>query len=350
MKTRNWLLASFLVLVGVGLLATYNYKQFMTTPLNINTGETIRLDVSSGRSIKSIAVELKDKGVIDQPSWLEWVARINGQARRIQAGEYEIKTTITPKQFLTMLVNGDVVQYSVTIIEGWNITQTLHAIKNNTDLKHTLDSITASQLMKKLGLPADLHAEGWFFPDTYHFIRGESDVKVLLRAHKAMQINLNKAWMNREVGLPYDTPYDALIMASIVEKETGKASERPQIAGVFVRRLQKKMKLQTDPTVIYGIGEKYDGNIRRRDLRKDTPYNTYTRKGMPPTPIAMPGLAAIEAALHPADGEALYFVAKGDGSHVFSTTLQQHNEAVIKYQLKGKRKAFSSFSINKNKK
>ena len=163
------------------------------------------------------------------------------------------------------------------------------------------------------------------------------------------QKNLKKAWINREADLPYDTPYDALIMASIVEKETGKASERPQIAGVFVRRLQKGMKLQTDPTVIYGIGDKYDGNIRRRDLRRDTPYNTYTRKGMPPTPIAMPGLAAIEAALHPADGTALYFVAKGDGSHVFSTTLQQHNEAVIKYQLKGKRKAFSSNPIKKNK-
>ncbi|MCK4743806.1 MAG: endolytic transglycosylase MltG [Sulfuriflexus sp.] len=343
MRIRNWLVASLLVFVGVSLLVAYNYKQFMTTPFSISADETIRLDVGSGRSIKSIAAELKDKGVIAQSFWLEWVARINGQARRIQAGEYEIKDTITPKQFLTMLVNGDVVQYSVTIIEGWNVTQTLQAIKNNTDLKQTLDSITASQLMKKLGLPADLHAEGWLFPDTYYFIRGESDVKVLLRAHKAMQANLNKAWMGRDAGLPYDTPYDALIMASIVEKETGKASERPQIAGVFVRRLRKRMKLQTDPTVIYGIGEKYDGNIRRRDLRKDTPYNTYTRKGMPPTPIAMPGLAAIEAALHPADGTALYFVAKGDGSHVFSTTLQQHNEAVIKYQLKGKRKAFSSF-------
>jgi len=349
MKIRNWLLASLLVVVGSCLLAGYSYKQFMTTPLNISAGETVRLDVSPGRSIKSIAVELKDKGVIDQPTWLEWGARINGQARRIQAGEYEIKETFTPKQFLTMLVNGDVVQYSVTIIEGWNISQTLQAIKNNTDLKHTLNSITASKLMKKLGLPADLHAEGWFFPDTYHFVRGDSDAKVLLRAHKAMQKNLKKAWINREADLPYDTPYDALIMASIVEKETGKASERPQIAGVFVRRLQKGMKLQTDPTVIYGIGDKYDGNIRRRDLRRDTPYNTYTRKGMPPTPIAMPGLAAIEATLHPADGAALYFVAKGDGSHVFSTTLRQHNEAVIKYQLKGKRKAFSSFKADGTK-
>ena len=349
MKIRNWVIASLLVIVGVCLLVGYSYKQFMATPLNINAGDTVRLDVTPGRSIKSIAVELKEKGVIEQPSWLEWVSRINGQARRIQAGEYKIKETTTPKQFLMMLVNGDVVQYSITIIEGWNITQTLQAIKNNTDLKHTLDSISASQLMKKLGLPADLHAEGWFFPDTYHFVRGDSDAKVLLRAHKAMQINLKKAWLGREAGLPYDTPYDALIMASIVEKETGKASERSQIAGVFVRRLQKGMKLQTDPTVIYGMGEKYDGNIRRRDLRKDTPYNTYTRKGMPPTPIAMPGLASIEAALHPADGTALYFVAKGDGSHVFSTTLQQHNEAVIKYQLKGKRKPFSSFKADGNK-
>lgn len=349
MKIRNWLVASSIILVGMCLLAAYSYKQFMTTPFNINAGETVRLDVSSGRSIKSIATELKDKGIINRPLWIEWVARINGQARRIQAGEYEINNEVTAKRFLSMLVNGDVVQYSFTIIDGWNITQTLQALKNNTDLRHTLDSITASQLMKKLGLPADLHAEGWFFPDTYYFIRGESDAKVLLRAHKAMQKHLNREWMSRDADLPYDTLYDALIMASIVEKETGKGSERPQIAGVFVRRLRKGMKLQTDPTVIYGIGEEYDGNIRRRDLRKDTPYNTYTRKGMPPTPIAMPGLAAINATLHPDNGDSLYFVAKGDGSHVFSTTLQQHNEAVIKYQLKGKRKAFSSFKADGKK-
>jgi len=349
MKIRMWLFFVLMIVAGICSLAVYDYKQFMHAPFNIAPGETVRLDVTPGRSIKSISIELKNKGVISRPSYISWSARINDQARRIQAGEYAIDSKVTPEQFLAMLVDGKVVQYSFTIIEGWNVRQVLQAAKNNPDLTHSLDDVSASQLMKKLGLPDALHAEGWLFPDTYYFVRGESDVSVMKRAYKAMQENLNTAWAGRDADLPYDTPYDALIMASIVEKETGKGDERQQIAGVFVRRLRKGMRLQTDPTVIYGIGESYDGNIRRRDLRKDTPYNTYTRKGLPPTPIAMPGRAAIEAALHPEDGDSLYFVAKGDGSHVFSTTLQQHNEAVIKYQLKGRRKAFSSFAGRENK-
>jgi len=349
MKLKHWLFTLLVVAVSMATLLAYDYNRFMNTALNINADSTVRIDVTPGRSIKSIANELASTEVIVRPQYLSWVARLSGQARRIQAGEYAVTSGTSYKQFLNMLVEGRVVQYSFTIIEGWNVAQVLQEVKSNQYLKHTLDSVTATQLMKRLGLPADLHAEGWLFPDTYYFVRGESDVNVLLRAQKAMQKNLNKAWKNRESGLPYDTPYDALIMASIIEKETGKGDERTQIAGVFVRRLRKGMRLQTDPTVIYGIGEKYDGNIRRRDLRKDTPYNTYTRKGLPPTPIAMPGLAAIEAALHPEKGDTLYFVAKGDGSHVFSSTLQQHNEAVIKYQLKGRRKSFSSFSGSSKK-
>jgi len=349
MKPRIWLLAIFSIVISAVVLIGYDYNQFMNKPFAIAAGETMRIDVASGSSIKSISFELQKRGAIEKSFYLAWTARITGQARRIQAGEYAISHGVTPKQFLTMLVDGKVIQYSFTIIEGWNVRQVLQSLKENTDITQTLSDITASQLMQKLNLPAALHAEGWFFPDTYYFIRGETDVDILRRAYQAMQKNLNNAWLKRDANLPYDSSYDALIMASIVEKETGKASERRQIAGVFTRRLQKKMKLQTDPTVIYGIGEKYDGNIRRRDLRTDTPYNTYTRKGMPPTPIAMPGLASIEAALHPADGTALYFVAKGDGSHVFSNNLKQHNEAVIKYQLKGRRKAFSSFPGDKKK-
>ena len=349
MKIKIWLAALMSIVIIAGTVVAYDYKQFINSPLNITGKDSLHLDVKLGRSITSIANELANKSVITHPYYLAWTARLNGQAKSIQAGEYEIEKGVTPQQLLELLVTGKVRQYNFTIIEGWNVTQVLDAINKNNNLTHLIGTVSATQLMGKLGSSVELHAEGWLFPDTYYFVRGESDVNVLLRAHDAMKRNLTKAWETREKDLPYETPYEALIMASIIEKETGRGDERQQIAGVFVRRLRKGMKLQTDPTVIYGIGDKYDGNIRRRDLRKDTPYNTYTRKGLPPTPIAMPGLAAIEAALHPAKGKALYFVAKGDGSHVFSSTLKQHNNAVIKYQLKGRRKAFSSYSVSDKK-
>ncbi len=336
MNIKQGLVFLLLVFVAVASYIAYDYNRFIYSPLNIDN--TIQLNVTSGRSITSIANELTDKNIISHPYYLTWFARYNRLAKRVQAGEYIVKAGVTPAELLNLLVTGKVRQYGFTIIEGWNVVQVLQAINENENLSHSIGDATASNLMGKLGLSADMYAEGWLFPDTYYFVKGELDTKVLLRAHKAMKLNLDKAWQQREKGLPYKTAYDALIMASIIEKETGRGDEREQIAGVFVRRLRKGMKLQTDPTVIYGIGDKYDGNIRRRDLRKDTAYNTYTRKGLPPTPIAMPGLAAIEAALHPDKGNTLYFVAKGDGSHVFSSTLAQHNEAVIKYQLKGRRK------------
>ena len=350
MKIKS-LLSSLLVLfIIAAAIVAYDYQQFIQSPLNVETDKPVLLDVRSGRSIKSIANELASKNITSRPNYLAWMARINGQAKLIQAGEYVIDSGMTPEQFLNILVSGKVRQYSFTIIEGWSVSQVLDAVSSNDNIKHLIGTASATELMAKLDQPDVLHAEGWLFPDTYYFVRGESDINILLRAHNAMKQNLEQAWKNREKGLPYKTAYEALIMASIIEKETGKVEERQEIAGVFVRRLRKGMRLQTDPTVIYGIGEKYDGNIRRSDLRRDTPYNTYTRSGLPPTPIAMPGRAAIEAALHPAKGNSLYFVAKGDGSHVFSSTLKQHNEAVIKYQLKGRRKAFSSFSGSENKK
>lgn len=343
-------------LVGVSIIVVsflsgwqlWEYDVFQRLPLKVpEQGQQI--NIRPGTSLKSVSRSLADNGIISHAYLLEWSARLHGQAEKIQAGEYHIPPDTLPGQFLQMLVEGKVVQYSFTLVEGWNTRQVLEALKQNADLEHTLQSGDPSQLMQELELDKD-YAEGWFFPDTYHFVRNTTDKALLQRAYSAMQNHLQEQWAQRDENLPYQSPYEALIMASIVEKETGLAEERQQIAGVFIRRLQKNMRLQTDPTVIYGIGESYDGNIRRKDLLTDTPYNTYTRSGLPPTPIAMPGLAAIRAALHPADGNSLYFVAKGGGAHVFSPTLEQHNEAVIKYQLNGKRRKFSSYSENKNDK
>jgi UPF0755 protein len=260
---------------------------------------------------------------------------------RIQAGTYRIMTGTTPPALLKQIVEGRVAQFGLTLVEGWNIYQVMDAIERSDSLKHTLRGMSNAQIMERLGRPAE-HPEGRFFPETYKFPKGLTDLAFLQRAYRLMEERLAYEWEQREPGLPYKSPYEALIMASIVEKETGLASERRQIAGVFVRRLKKGMRLQTDPTVIYGLGVGFDGNLRRRDLLADNPYNTYRKAGLPPTPIAMPGADAIHAALHPAPGNALYFVARGDGSHHFSATLEEHNGAVIKYQLKGKPRPFSS--------
>jgi UPF0755 protein len=225
------------------------------------------------------------------------------------------------------------VQHALTIIEGWTFKQLMAAVRRHQALTQTLAGVEEQEVMSRLGLEA-MHPEGWFYPDTYHFPKGTTDAEFLRRAHQRMTTFLQTAWEKRDKDLPLDSPYQALILASIIEKETGVPSERSKIAGVFIRRLRKGMRLQTDPTVIYGMGERYDGNIRRRDLVTDTPYNTYVHKGLTPTPIAMPSGMAIEAALHPEDGTALYFVATGDGGHHFSNTLEAHNEAVRKYQLK----------------
>ena len=343
-------LIGFTIIIASFLLAwqLWEYDLFNRLPLKVSE-QGQRINILPGTPFKLIVRSLSDNGIITKPRLFEWGARLKGKASKVQAGEYHVPYGMLPNELLDMFVAGKVVQYSFTLVEGWNLRQTLNALKQNPDITHTLTSTDAEKVMQELGLNVH-HAEGWFFPDTYNFVRNTSDVALLKRAYAAMKKQLDEQWLQRDAGLPYMNPYQALIMASIIEKETGVAEERQQISGVFVRRLKKGMRLQTDPTVIYGIGESYDGNIRRKDLRSDTPYNTYTRKGLPPTPIAMPGQAAIYAALHPADGDSLYFVASGNGAHVFSSTLQQHNEAVIKYQLKGKRREFSSYSKNKNQK
>lgn len=325
-----------------------DYRSFANTAMVVPT-EGQRIIIPPGSSLKSIARDLKQNGLIEQAGMLEWMGRLQGKAGHIKAGEYHIVPGTYPQEFLDILVSGKVLQYSFTLVEGWSVRQMIAALDENPYLQHTLDGVTAESIMSSIGIDIP-HGEGWFLPNTYFFVRDTTDKALLLRAHAAMLNQLNTSWSSRAEGLPYESGYDALIMASIVEKETAVAAEREQIAGVFVRRLQKGMRLQTDPTVIYGIGEKYDGNIRLKDLRADTAYNTYTRSGLPPTPIAMPGAAAIEAALHPAEGTSLYFVAKGDGGHAFSATLEEHNKNVIKYQLNGRKRPFSSSPAKKTKK
>ena len=316
------------LLVGWAWMA---YKAFLTTPLTL-TESTIYV-VEQGASLTSIARDLEQAGLIANAQHLRWYGRYTGQASRIRAGEYRLTSDLVPDTLLALLVSGRSIDYNLTLLEGWNIRQVRAAVAGHDALTHTLEGVDDAELMTRLGREGE-HPEGRFFPDTYQFPRGTSDLDFLRRALNTMDRELEKAWAERAEGLPLTTPYEALILASIVEKETGQPDERDTIAGVFTRRLQKGMKLQTDPTVIYGMGERFDGNIRRKDLREDTPYNTYVHFGLPPTPIAMPGRDALHAAVNPAPGKALYFVSKGDGSHAFSATLKEHNAAVAKYQLK----------------
>jgi len=290
------------------------------------------ITISPGTSLKKIGRQLSAKGWLSHPYYLVFEARRRGLAGRIKAGEYELKPGISPRGVLDLIVSGIVVQYPLTIPEGWTFVQIMDAIQKNAVLDHTLDQTEESYVMDKLG-HGDDPAEGRFFPDTYHFPRGTTDLEFLQRAFDTMTRVLMEEWEDRDGGLPYKSSYEALIMASIIEKETSVEEERYKIAGVFVRRLQQGMLLQTDPTVIYALGRNFDGDIRNRDLRVDSPYNTYTNKGLPPTPIAAPGRACIRAALHPENGTALYFVAMDDGHHYFSDTLAEHNKAVAKYQL-----------------
>ena len=318
-----------------------DYSNFMHSPMTLSNDQTIFM-VEPGSNLSQIAISLRDKGILSHPRYLRMYGRIEGNANRISVGEYQLEPGMTPAVFYQNLIAGKVIQHALTIVEGWTFRQMLEAIHANPVLQATLKNSSAEQVMIAIGQEGQ-HPEGRFLPDTYHFTRGMTDVEFLKRAYQAMQDYLQQQWPQRSVGLPFNNSYEALILASIVEKETGKGSERAAIAGVFVRRLQQHIRLQTDPTVIYGMGDRYQGNIQRKDLLEDTPYNTYRRSGLTPTPIALPGREAIYASLHPEEGDDLYFVSKGDGSHYFSSTLEQHNQAVIKYQLNGRKRSFSSY-------
>ncbi len=293
------------------------------------------LVLEHGSSLRRIAHQLVDEGVLREPWSFLLLVRARGMERNIKAGNYELRRGMTINDLFLMLTQGSTIQRSIIFIEGWTFRQMREALNQHEDIRHLSMPLTDEEIMQRIGA-TESHPEGLFFPDSYFFERGMSDLDILKRAYHTMQRRLQQAWEGRAPGLPYRTPYEVLIMASIIEKETGRGDERPMIARVFLNRLELGMRLQTDPTVIYGMGEGFDGNLRRRDLLTDTPYNTYTRHGLPPTPIAMPGMAAIRAALHPAQGDALYFVSRGDGSHVFSATLSEHSRAVNQYQRRGR--------------
>jgi UPF0755 protein len=331
--------ASLLAVVLVGWLAM-EYRAFAHSPMTVKA-EGVLLGVKPGMSLNAVARSLQREQLIDNYRYFVWLAKLRGKAASLQAGEYQVDSGMTPEQLLQRMVSGKVQQYALTLIEGITFREMMRQINGNPYLNHTLTDIGNEELMVRIGHAGE-HPEGRFLPETYYFPRGMSDVEFLRRAYRAMAEKLDHEWRNREEGLPLKSAYEALVLASIVEKETGLESERPEIAGVFIRRLKKGMRLQTDPTVIYGMGLDFDGNIRRRDLLADTPYNTYTRSGLPPSPIAMPGADAVHAAVNPDDGDSLYFVARGDGSHYFSSSLAEHNRAVSEYQLKGRRKDYSS--------
>ena len=287
--------------------------------------------VRPGASLKSLSRQLAEAGLLPEAHSFWLLGRVT-QATGIQAGNYRVEKPVTPLALLQKLIDGDVIPITVTFVEGITFAEMRRQLESTKDIKVTLQGLTDAEVLKRVGA-AEAHPEGLFFPDTYRFAAGISDLELLRKSYQAMNRKLADAWAQRDANLPYASPYQVLIMASIIEKETGRADERPLIGSVFTNRLRIPMRLQTDPTVIYGMGRNFDGNIRKRDLSADTPYNTYTRDGLPPTPIAMPGRASLLAAVKPAQSDKLYFVAKGDGSHYFSRSLDEHNRAVAKYQL-----------------
>lgn len=325
---RGFLLLILLAAVLAGLVIWRGYFN----PV-VGGSRAVDVEVTPGASLREVAAELHRQGVLPQPLDLVWLARLRGDAQSLRAGEYLVPPGTNVAGLIDLLKSGKVVLHSLTLVDGWTFRQVMQAVDGNPALKHTLAGKTDAAVMAALGHPGE-SPEGRFYPDTYQFPKGTSDLAFLERAYRDMAAQLQSAWQTRAAGLPYQTPYDALILASIVEKETAQPQERGEIAGVFVRRLQKGMRLQSDPTVIYGLGDAYTGKITYKDLRTDTPYNTYTRNGLPPTPICLPSLASLQAALHPTPGDALYFVARGDGTHQFSATLAEQNAAVQKYQIK----------------
>ncbi len=326
------LLETGLVLGGLALgVAWWQQDQALHQALNV-TQEQL-LDVPAGSTPGGLLNRLQTEGVIKDAFWLRLYWRFNLAGESLHSGEYRIAPGMDAQALLALWQRGEVVQYSLTLVEGWSFRQVRAALGKQAKLEQTLGSLTDAELMAKIGHP-DMFPEGRFFPDTYRYVRGMTDAEILKQAYKRLEDVLDEEWNKRAAEAPYSNPYQALIMASLVEKETGVPQERGQIAGVFVRRLQLGMLLQTDPTVIYGLGERYNGKLTRAHLKESTPYNTYVIAGLPPTPISLVGREAIHAALNPVDGRSLYFVARGDGSHVFSATLDEHNAAVREFQLK----------------
>jgi len=319
-----------LALLATLVVTWQQYRQFTLGPMTIPP-EGLVVTVEPGDTVNAVLARLEGFGVTRK----DWRWRVLNRLHRvtIKTGEYRLPPGTTPLGLLNLLASAQVVSYRFTIIEGWTVRQMLAALAAAPVLQHTLTDITVLDAIPGL---AQQNPEGWFLPETYAFVRGDSDLQLLQRAYDAMQESLAAAWNTRDIGLPYETPYELLTMASIVEKETSLEAERADIAGVFIRRLAENWRLEADPTIIYGMGENYQGDIRRRDIRQDTPYNTYTRRGLPPTPIALPGKASLQAAAHPAAGETMFFVADGQGGHTFSRTLDEHNKAVQQLIKKGK--------------
>lgn len=328
---KTFVLLVLMAIIAIGLLWQH-YQAFADKSLMMSSEERI-LSVESGDGFHNVLKKIRALGIA-QGSDFEWKAlsREMKVASHMQVGDYAITSGLSPRTILQRIKDGDIIQRKFALIDGWNFRDLRKALKDSGHIEHLTDQLSDAELMAKLGA-SGVHPEGRFLPETYLYSRGTSDLDLLLRAYEGMQDALAEAWDKRQDGLPLTNPDELLTLASIVEKETGAAEERPMIAGVFIRRMNTGMRLQTDPTVIYGIGSAYDGNIRKKDLQTDTPYNTYTRDGLPPTPIAMPGKPALEAAANPAEGDALFFVARGDGSgrHVFSKDLDDHNAAVRQY-------------------
>lgn len=344
---RGWLWrfvgGGLMIAVIAAVLLNAWMQRYLDTPMSLGE-QGLEYRLPRGGSLSKAAYQLSRQGVLSCPRCLSLYSRVTGKGQSIMAGDYLFPRGTTPRQMLDKLQRGDVRYFELTLVEGWNLRQVINSLRSAERLTHTLpentNTVTAAQLEIETSYPS---LEGLLFPDTYRYHSGSTDVELLRQAYQRMQQVLAEEWQDRAADLPYSSPYEALIMASLVEKETGVAVERQQIAGVFVRRLRKGMRLQTDPTIIYGLGRDFDGNLRSRHLKDaSNPYNTYRHSGLTPTPIALAGREAIYAALHPAAGDTLYFVAKGDGSHYFSKTLQEHQRAVRKYQINQRRKDYSS--------
>jgi len=331
-RTIRWVIsAAFACAAGVcGSFAYYALTEIAVGPL------PLQFSINSGSSLRGAARQMADSGVLRHPALFVTLGRLMGEAANLKAGTYEIDRPVTPLELLRKITAGDYTLVGITFVEGWTFRQARKALDEQPGIVHDTRGMTDADLLKRLAID-QRSPEGWFFPDTYFFSNGTSDVRILRRAYGLMKSHLAAQWEKRAANLPLATPYEALVLASIIEKETGRNEERALVAAVLVNRLRLGMRLQTDPAVIYGLGDAFDGNLRRADLLADTAWNTYTRSGLPPTPISLPGLASLNAALNPAASDALYFVARGDGSHYFSRTLGEHDRAVTKYQRSGRR-------------